>query len=146
MLKRVLALSPLLLLLSVPIVLAQTLTTDKPPDEKAWEVVLKLGFPILMSALGPYATGLITSSFAKVHPSVQYVITSILTLIAGALVGQIPQFPLGSESAATMALAAGNTGQFMANSRRAEFHPKTDEAKVQIAKMSTAEKKEEGYV
>lgn len=128
-------LSPVLVLLWASYAIAQTLTTDAPAPEKLWEIILKLGFPILMTALGPYATGLITSNFAKVHPSIQYAITSVLTLIMGALVGQIPNFPLGSESAATMAIAAGNTGQFMANSHARDFHPKTDTAKVELAAL-----------
>ena len=130
-------LSPVLILLSVSYAVAQTLTASNPPPpaEAAWEIILKLGFPIVMSALGPYATGWITSSFAKVPPAAQYAITSLITVIAGALVGQIPAFPLTSESAATMALAAGNTGQFLANSNKAEMHPKTEAAKVVLASL-----------
>lgn len=135
-------LSPVLMLLMVGVAVAQTMTADNPPaaPQALWEIILKLGFPVLMTAVGPYMTGLITSNFAKVHPSVQYAITSLLTVIMGALAGQIPAFPLSSESAATLALAAGNTGQFMANSQRTDFHPKTSTAKVEIAKLPKAER------
>lgn len=130
-------LSPVLVLLMVGVAVAQTITAANPPPapEALWEIILKLAFPVLMTAVGPYITGLITSNFAKVHPSVQYAITSVLTVIMGALAGQIPAFPLSSESAATLALAAGNTGQFMANSHKTDFHPKTDVAKVEMAAM-----------
>lgn len=130
-------LSPVLILLSVGYAVAQTLTADSPPapPEAVWEVMLKLAFPIVMGVAGPYMTGLITSNFAKVHPSVQYAITSILTLIMGALAGSIPAFPLGPESAATIALASGNGGQFMANSTKGEFHPKTESAKAELSKL-----------
>ena len=130
--------SPLLVIISVSYAMAQTLTTDAPVPEKAWEIILKLGFPILMTAAGPYITGLITSNFVKVHPAIQYAITSFFSLITGALVGQIPDFPLTSESAATMAIAAGNTGQFMANSHKDDFHPKTEAAKAEAATLPKA--------
>ncbi len=132
-------LSPLFILLSVSVALAQTLATDKPAPEKLWEMLLKLGFPILMTAIAPYLTGLITSNFAKVPPSIQYAITSMLSLIMGALVGQIPAFPLGSESAATIALASGNAGQFIANSTKTDFHPKTEVAKAELAALPKSE-------
>ena len=132
-------LSPVLVLLSVSYAVAQTLTTDAPPEQKAWEVALKMLFPIIMTAVGPYFTGLITSSFAKVPAPVQYVISSILGLLMGAVAGQVPGFPLGSESAATIGLASGGTGQFLANSTLADMHPKTDSAKVEMAKMEAKE-------
>ena len=132
-------LSPVLVLLSVSAAVAQTLTTDAPPEQKAWEVAIKMIFPILMTAVGPYLTGLITSSFAKVPAPVQYVISSLLGLLMGAIAGQVPGFPLGSESAANMGLAGGATGQFLANSTKADFHPKTEAAKVEIASLPKSE-------
>lgn len=128
-------LSPVLVLLSVSYAIAQTLTTDAPVSQMGWEVALKLIFPIIMTALSPYLTGLITSNFAKVPPPVQYAITSILSLVMGGLAGAIPGFPMGPESAATVALGSGNTGQFLANSSRADLHPKTDRAKIELAAM-----------
>ena len=100
-------LSPVLVLLSVSYAVAQTLTTDEPAPQKMWEVLLKTFFPILMTVGMPYLTGLITSGFRKVPQPIQYVISSVLGAIVGALAGQIPDFPLGSEAppcASTFAL------------------------------------------
>ena len=128
-------LSPLFVVLSVGYAIAQTLTTDAPPEQKAWEVMLKMVFPVIMTAVGPYITGLVTSGFARVPKPVQYVISSLLGLVIGAIAGQVPGFPLGSESAANMGLAAGASGQFLANSSRADFHPKTETAKAEAATL-----------
>lgn len=130
-------LSPVLMLLYAGYALAQTLTLDNPPApaQASWEVLLKLAFPVIITGISPYVTGWITSSFAKVHPSIQYMISSLLGLIMGALAGQIPDFPLGSESAATIGAGAGGTGQYLANQSRAAMHPKTEAAKVEMAAM-----------
>jgi hypothetical protein len=130
-------LSPVLLLLMAGSAVAQTLTAPNPPPapQAAWEMLLKLAIPIVITGASPYLQGWITSNFAKVHPSIQYMISSLLGLAMGAIAGQIPDFPLTSESAANMGAGAGLTGQFLANQSHADLHPKTESAKVVIAAM-----------
>jgi len=87
--------------------LAQTLTTDAPAPQKAWEVLLKLGFPVIMTVVGPFVTG-----FIKTAPSwVKYVVASLASMLVGAGAGAIPDFPLTIESAATIGATSGATGQ-----------------------------------
>lgn len=107
---------------------AQTLTTDEPAPQKIWEIMLKLGFPVLMTAVSPWLQGLITSSIKKVPPTVQVAISSILGLIIGGIAGAIPDFPLTIESAATMGIASGGTGQVLVNMQSGTMHPKVGEA------------------
>jgi hypothetical protein len=86
---------------------AQTLTTDAPVPQKAWEVLLKLGFPVVMTVVGPFVTG-----FIKTAPTwVKYVVASLASMIVGAGAGAIPDFPLTVESAATIGATSGATGQ-----------------------------------
>lgn len=87
--------------------LAQTLTTDEPVPQKAWEVLLKLGFPVIMTVVGPFVTGFIKSA----PTPVKYVIASLASMLVGAGAGAIPDFPLGIESAATIGATSGATGQ-----------------------------------
>ena len=132
-------LSPVLLfmLVMVSMAVAQTLTADNPPPpgQALWEIAIKAIFPVLITAVAPHVTGWITSSFAKVHPSIQYVISSVLGLVMGAITSQIPGVPLSTESAANIGAGAGATGQYLANRSRAEMHPKTEAAKVEMAAM-----------
>jgi hypothetical protein len=100
-------LSPVLVLLSVSYGVAQTLTTDEPAPQKMWEVLLKLAFPIVMTAVGPLVTGLIKTAPAPV----KYVLAAISSMLVGAGIGSIPDFPLTPESAATIGVTSGVTGQ-----------------------------------
>jgi hypothetical protein len=94
---------------------AQTLTTDAPPEQKAWEILLKLAFPVLMTVIGPYAT-----FFIKGAPTpVKYAVASLASMLIGAGLGSIPAFPLGLESAATIGMTSGATGQALYLSRPA---------------------------
>lgn len=107
--------------------LAQEATAPA-PEQKLWEVFLKVLFPTLWTAVAPYITGLITSGIKRVPPVFQVVISGVLgSLMAGAA-GAIPDFPLGIESAATMGAAGGASGQLLANMHPKAMHPKTDAA------------------
>ena len=105
---------------------AQTLTTDAPPQQKIWEVFLKVLFPAVWTAVAPWITGLVTSGIKRVPPSIQVLISTVLGTIMAALAGAIPDFPLGIESAATMGAAGGATGQLLVNMNPAAMHPKTE--------------------
>ena len=65
MLKKILKMKyiwliiPMLLIYTVSF--AQTLTTDAPPQQKIWEVFLKVLFPAVWTAVSPWVTGLVTS-------------------------------------------------------------------------------------
>lgn len=122
-----LMLALLMVMMTLP-ALAQTLTTDAPADQKIWEVLLKVLFPTLWTAVSPFFTGLITSGIKRVPPAFQVVISGVLgSLMAGAA-GAIPDFPLSIESAATMGAAGGATGQMLANMNPRAMQPKTDAA------------------
>jgi hypothetical protein len=110
--RRLLLLSSLLLLIETP-VLAQTLTTDAPAPQKAWEILLKLAFPVLMTVIGPYATYPIRGA----PTPVKYAVASLASMLIGAGLGSIPEFPLGLESAATIGMTSGATGQALYLSR-----------------------------
>ena len=97
----------LTLVLIGSIATAQTLTTDEPAPQKLWEVLLKLAFPIVMTVVGPLVTGLI-----KTAPTpVKYALATLTSMLLGAGIGSIPDFPLGPESAATIGATSGATGQ-----------------------------------
>ncbi|MGH6821215.1 MAG: hypothetical protein ACREDU_10185 [Methylocella sp.] len=115
--RRPLLMSLCLWLLSVSPVLAQTMTTNEPASQQAWEVLLKLAFPIVMTAVGPFVTGYIKDA----HPALKYVVASLASMLVGAGAGSIPDFPLGMESAATIGATSGATGQFLYLA-----HPKTE--------------------
>ena len=109
---------------------AQEATVSAPlaPEQKLWEVFLKVLFPTLWTAVSPFVTGLITSGIKRVPPAFQVVISGVLgSLMAGAA-GAIPDFPLSVESAATMGAAGGATGQMLANMNPKAMQPKTDAA------------------
>lgn len=105
--------------------MAQTIMTDKPVDQKIWEVGLKVLFPALWTAVAPWVTGIVTSSIKQVPTTVQVVISSILGAVMAGVAGAIPDFPLTVESAATMGAAGGGTGQVLANMNPETIHPKT---------------------
>lgn len=99
-----------------------------PPEQKLWEIFLKVLFPTLWTAVSPFLTGLITSGIKRVPPVFQVVISGILgSLMAGAA-GALPDFPLSIESAAQMGAASGATGQLLANMNPQAMQPKTDAA------------------
>ena len=108
-----------LTVLWVGVSIAQTLTTDAPAGQKVWEVFLKVLFPTLWTAVSPFFTKFVSIGLLKimstVHPSLQVVISSILGGLMAGLAGTIDGFPLGVESAATMGIAGGATGQLLAN-------------------------------
>jgi hypothetical protein len=97
--------------------MAQTLLTDKPAEQKAWEVLLKLFFPTIWTAAAPYLTRGVTWGMLKVMTSVpqplQVVVSSVLGGILAGIAGAIPDFPLSIESAATMGAAGGAAGQVL---------------------------------
>ena len=107
----------LFLFLWPSLALAQTLTTDLPPEQKAWEVFLKVLFPPLWMSLSPMLLRWLETGPAKwaatLPPSVQVVISSIIGALAAGFAGLIPDFPLTPESAATMGAASGATGQLL---------------------------------
>lgn len=89
------------------VAVAQTLTTDAPAGQKAWEVLLKLGFPVIMTVIGPFVTG-----FIKSAPEwVKYIVAGLSSMLVGAGAGAIPDFPLTIESAATIGVTSGAIGQ-----------------------------------
>ncbi len=108
MVRRSLYLLSLVLTLGwVSVAIAQTLTTDAPPVQKTWEILLKLAFPVVMTVVGPLVTGLI-----KTAPDwVKYVVASLASMLVGAGAGSIPDFPLSVESAATIGVTSGAIGQ-----------------------------------
>lgn len=109
--------------------LAQEATIAAPaPQQKLWEVFLKVLFPTLWTAVAPYITGLITSGIKKVPPVFQVVISGVLGALMAGAAGAIPEFPLTIESAATMGGASGAAGQVLANMNPKTMQPKTDAA------------------
>lgn len=126
MLGRVLV--PLVGVCTANTAVAQTIMTDKPVDQKLWEVFLKVLFPTVWTAVSPFATKYVTMGLLKlmsaVPASLQVVVSGVLgSLMAGAA-GAIPDFPLTVESAATMGAAGGATGQLLANMNPAAAQPK----------------------
>lgn len=107
---------------------AQTLTTDAPPQQKAWEIILKVMFPALWTIGAPWLTGIVTMGISHVPPPLRVVISSILGAVVAGVAGMIPDFPLTIESAATMGLAGGATGQVLANLSPDTLKPKTEAA------------------
>lgn len=128
---RVLFMVVCVLLMSVS-AYAQTIMTDKPVDQKVWEVALKVIFPAIWTAVAPWITGLVTSGIAHVPPAFRVLISSVLGAVMAGAAGAIPDFPLTIESAATMGLASGGTGQILASMEPSIMKPKTDAAKAVI--------------
>ena len=104
---------------------AQTLTTNEPPQQKLWEVFLKILFPAVWTAVAPWLTGIITMGIKHVPTPLRVVISSVLGALMAGAAGAIPDFPLGVESAATMGAAGGATGQVLANMNPSTLKPKT---------------------
>ena len=108
-------------------VLAQTLTTDKPAEQKLWEVFLKILFPTVWTAVSPYFTKYVTAGLlwvmSSVPASVQVVISSVIGGLLAGMAGAVPDFPLTVESAATMGAAGGATGQLLANMNPQAMQP-----------------------
>lgn len=96
-------------------VLAQTLTTDKPADQKIWEMFLKIIFPAIWTGVAPWVTSLITKGIGSLPQGVTVVISTVLGTVMAGVAGAIPDFPLTIESAATMGAAGGGTGQILLN-------------------------------
>jgi len=95
--------------------ISQTLESEKPAVEKTFEVLLKLAFPLVMTMVGPWV-----ASWLKTAPSpVRYAVAGGVSMLLGAGAGEIPDFPLYPESAATIGLTSGIAGQRMYN-----MHPK----------------------
>jgi len=115
-------------------VFAQTLTTDEPVPQKAWEIFLKIVFPAIWTGVAPWVTGLVTSGIKHVPTPLRVVISSILGALMAGAAGAIPDFPLGMESAATMGAAGGATGQVLANLNPSTLKPKTESVKAELNK------------
>lgn len=105
-------------------VLAQTLTTDAPAQQKIWEVFLKVLFPAIWTGVAPWLTGIVTKGMGVVPPAAKVVISTILGTIMAGVAGSIPDFPLTIESAATMGAAGGGTGQVLYNATAPSSKPK----------------------
>jgi len=108
--------------------MAQTIMTDKPTPQKLYEVLLKVLFPVIWTAVSPWLTGLVTAGFKVVPPSIQVIISSVFGCIMAGITGLVPDFPLSPESAATMGVSAGATGQLLANMNPAALQPKVGTA------------------
>lgn len=111
---------------------AQTLTTDALPQQKAWEILLKVLFPTIWTAVAPWLTGIVTSGISHVPAPFRVMISSVLGAVMAGAAGAIPDFPLTVESAATMGLAGGGTGQVLANMSPETMKPKTAAAQAKI--------------
>ena len=111
-LMRGLALCILLVMVfNTAVAIAQTVTTDAPAPEKIWQVVLKLAFPIITTAIIPWLSG-----YLKMVPQpVKIGLSAIVSLLVGAGIGTLPDFPMGPESTANVALANGATGRVLLN-------------------------------
>ena len=127
--KKTMSLLILCILLAwVSLSIAQTLTTDAPAEQKVWEIFLKVLFPTLWTAVSPFFTKFVSIGLLKimstVPASLQVVISSILGGLMAGFAGTIDGFPLGIESAATMGVAGGATGQLLANMNPQAMQPK----------------------
>jgi hypothetical protein len=105
-------------------VLAQTLSTNAPADQKAWEMILKIVFPAIWTGVAPWITSLITKGIGGLPASVKVAISTVLGTIMAGVAGSIPDFPLTIESAATMGAAGGGTGQILYNMTPPSTKPK----------------------
>jgi hypothetical protein len=99
------------LLWEVSVVLAQTILTDEPPEQKVWEVFVKPTFMLLMTIVGPFITRYITQA----DPIIKYLVAGLASMLVGAIAGQVPGFPLTSESAANMGAGLGPAAQAIVN-------------------------------
>jgi hypothetical protein len=104
---------------------AQTLTTDAPVQQKALELFLKVLFPAIWTGVAPWLTGLVSKSLLAIPPQFKIVVSSVLGAVFAGSAGLIPDFPLTPESAATMGLAGGATGQTLLNMQPPVDKPKS---------------------
>ena len=111
---------------------AQTLTSDASVSQKSWEIMIKILFPALWTIGAPWVTGLVTSGITHVPLPLRVVISSVLGATMAGLVGTIPDFPLGVESAAAMGAAGGGTGQVLSSMQPETLKPKTAATQVEI--------------
>ncbi len=124
----------MMILMALPAT-AQTLTTDAPVLQKMWEIFLKIIFPTLWTAVSPLFTRGITWGLLKVMTSVpqavQIPISSVVGSIIAGLCGAVPDFPITPETAATMGIGCGATGQvlFAAHPGKIQGEPGTLETK-----------------
>lgn len=103
--------SPLMMFYSVSFALAQVVTTDAPASANPYEHLLKLIFPVILTAMGPILTG-----FIKTAPGwVKFIVASIGTTLVGFGAGSIPDFPVYPETGAEIGLGAGATSQAILN-------------------------------
>lgn len=101
---------------------------DSHPMNDTWEVLLKVLFPAIWTAVAPFVTKGITALLLKaityVPPSAQVLISSVVGAVIAGAAGAIPDFPLTIESAAEMGAAGGASGQILANMHPNEVQPK----------------------
>ena len=95
--------------------IAQTLTTDAPVEQKIWEVLLKVLFPVIWTGVSPLITMYISKGIGTLRPEVKVAVSTVLGAVMAGAAGAIPDFPLTIESAATMGAGGGATGQFLYN-------------------------------
>jgi intracellular septation protein A len=93
------------------VALAQTLTTDEPVPQKMWEIFIKPAFMLLMAVVGPFVTRYMVTA----DPIIKYLVAGLASMLVGAIAGQVPGFPLTSESAANMGAGLGPAGQAIVN-------------------------------
>lgn len=109
----------LMWMVAVPAV-AQTLTTDLPASTKAIDIFVKIAAPIL-SALSPFLTKYVTMGMLKVvsavPASLQTALSSVFSAVILGLAGAFTDFPLSTESAATVGLGIGAASQSMASAK-----------------------------
>jgi hypothetical protein len=105
-------------------VLAQTLTTDAPAQQKIWEMFLKIIFPAIWTGVAPWLTSLVTKLVGSLPDPAKVAISTVLGTILAGVAGSIPDFPLTIESAATMGAAGGGTGQLLYNMTPTNSKPK----------------------
>jgi asparagine N-glycosylation enzyme membrane subunit Stt3 len=106
----------MLLMLAVypaSLALAQVVTGEAPASSNPWEHLLKLIFPVILTAVGPILTG-----FIKTAPSwVKFIVASVGTTLVGFGAGSIADFHIypNPDTGAEMGLGAGATSQAILN-------------------------------
>jgi len=101
----------ILAMIPASLALAQAVTTEAPASSNPWEHMLKLAFPVILTAVGPIITGFIKTA----PPWVKFICASLGTMLVGFGAGNIPDFPVYPESGAEMGLGAGATSQAILN-------------------------------
>jgi len=101
----------MLAMIPARLALAQAVATEAPASSNPWEHLLKLIFPVILTAVGPILTG-----FIKTAPGwVKFIVASIGTTIVGFGAGSIPDFPVYPDTGAEIGLGAGATSQAILN-------------------------------